>query len=182
MKIGVILARFQPIHNGHIHLIKQACKENEEVLILIGSANKVNSRNPIPVELREQYVIESLKEQGLEKQCIIKTLDDLGEETDNGYEWGFYLYANIAKYTGHHNFTMYYSDGFEIVTTWFPGYILRNHISLSLLSRGSIESGVSATTVREYIKNSDYPGLKLSVPTVIYENKETVKAFISVQK
>ena len=27
MKTGIILARFQPIHNGHLELIKQACDE-----------------------------------------------------------------------------------------------------------------------------------------------------------
>lgn len=182
MKIGVILARFQPIHNGHIHLIKQACKENEEVIIFIGSANKLSARNPIPVELREKYVLEALKEHELEKQCTVKILDDLGEETDNGLEWGFYLYANIVKFAGQSNFTMYYSDGFEIITTWFPGYILRHHVSLSLLARGGVESGVSATLVRKYIQDEDVLKVKDSVPQVIYENRSTIKAFMSVQK
>lgn len=39
-KTGVILARFQPIHNGHIELIRKAVKENDEVLIFIGSVDK----------------------------------------------------------------------------------------------------------------------------------------------
>ena len=30
-KVGVILARLQPIHNGHLALIEKACKENEVV-------------------------------------------------------------------------------------------------------------------------------------------------------
>ena len=37
MKTGVILARFQPIHNGHLQLIKKACDENEQVLVIIGN-------------------------------------------------------------------------------------------------------------------------------------------------
>lgn len=45
MKTGVILARFQPIHNGHLQLIKKACDENEQVLVIIGSI--VNSQNGI---------------------------------------------------------------------------------------------------------------------------------------
>jgi bifunctional NMN adenylyltransferase/nudix hydrolase len=48
MKTGVILARFQPIHNGHLALIKQAVAENEQVLIIIGSIDKLSQRNPIP--------------------------------------------------------------------------------------------------------------------------------------
>jgi cytidyltransferase-like protein len=30
MKVGVILARFQPIHNGHLELIKKALDEYED--------------------------------------------------------------------------------------------------------------------------------------------------------
>ena len=48
MKTGVILARFQPIHNGHLQLIKKACEENEQVLVIIGSIDKLSKRNPIP--------------------------------------------------------------------------------------------------------------------------------------
>lgn len=52
MKYGVILARFQPIHNGHLALIKKACSENDKVLLLVGSADKVNKRNPIKVRIK----------------------------------------------------------------------------------------------------------------------------------
>ena len=31
-KFGVILARIQPVHNGHMALIKKACDENENVI------------------------------------------------------------------------------------------------------------------------------------------------------
>ena len=52
MKTGVILARFQPIHNGHLQLIKKACDENEQVLVIIGSIDKLSKRNPIPWTIR----------------------------------------------------------------------------------------------------------------------------------
>ena len=42
MKTGIILARFQPIHNGHLELIKQACDENDRVFVFIWSADKFN--------------------------------------------------------------------------------------------------------------------------------------------
>lgn len=48
MKTGVILARFQPIHNGHLQLIQKAVEENDKVLVIIGSIDKLNARNPIP--------------------------------------------------------------------------------------------------------------------------------------
>lgn len=36
MKIGVILARLQPIHNGYLALIEKAIQENDEVYVFIG--------------------------------------------------------------------------------------------------------------------------------------------------
>ena len=77
--------------------------------------------------------------------------------------------------------TIYYSDGFEIITSWFPGFILRNNVSLSLLARGAVEDGVSATQVREFIMTDD-DRLKHVVPTSVYENKESIKQLITLSK
>lgn len=94
MKYGVILARFQPIHNGHLALIKKACSENDKVLLLVGSADKVNKRNPIPIKVRIKLLETALEDEGLLSRCIIQPLNDL---TDNSQDWGFYLYANIVS-------------------------------------------------------------------------------------
>lgn len=51
-KTGIILARLQPIHNGHLELIKRSHKENDETYVFIGSADKFNKRNPIPISTR----------------------------------------------------------------------------------------------------------------------------------
>lgn len=36
IKTGVVLARLQPIHNGHLELIEQACDENEPRIKSVG--------------------------------------------------------------------------------------------------------------------------------------------------
>lgn len=181
MKVGVILARFQPIHNGHIALIKKACNENDKVLIIIGSADKLNERNPIPVSIRKELVDCALIEHNLSEKCQVELLDDLSSETDNNYEWGFYVYSNIVSKTNCSNFTLYYSDGFEIITSWFPGFILRNYVSLSLLARNSIEAGVSATLVRNLILNNSQE-LTKHVPKCVIDNRKTIGAFIELQQ
>ena len=38
LKRGLFVGRFQPFHNGHTQVIKDVLKENEEVIIVIGSA------------------------------------------------------------------------------------------------------------------------------------------------
>lgn len=178
---GVILARFQPIHNGHLALIEKACNENDKVLVLIGSIDKMNKRNPIPWTIRRDMVVKALEERGLLEKVEVKELSDLSDESHNDHEWGFYLYSNIVSLINQANFSIYYSDGFEIITSWFPGFILRNNVSLSLLARNATESGISATQIREMIMKDDEE-LKKWVPSCVYDNKEQIKAFLNVFK
>ena len=110
-KIGVILARLQPIHNGHLALIEKSINENDETYVFIGSANKFNKRNPLPISLRLMLCKEAFKEKfdWDENTNIVKSkegknlyivqLDDLTSESDNSHEWGFYLYSKIVTET-----------------------------------------------------------------------------------
>jgi len=184
--IGVVLARLQPIHNGHLALIDKAFQENDEVYVFVGSADKFNKRNPIPISLRLQLVNDALDEHYagcIDRERIhVVPLDDLDDESNNSHEWGFYLYSKVVTETGSPNFTIYYSDGFEIITTWFPGFILRNNVSLSLLARNSIKNGISATSVRKMIMDEDDQQLKESVPHSVYEARATIKNLIELSE
>lgn len=177
MKTGIILARFQPIHNGHLELIKKAVEENDQVLVFLGSMDKVNKRNPIPWRIRTELVkeaIESLKDYN---KIRITPIPDLTDESDNSHDWGFYLFSNMIKYAPNSNYTIYYSDGFEIITSWFPEFILRDHLNLSLLARGTCHEGVSATQVRKLILTDDITLLD-KVPKCVYEKRNVLKSYI----
>lgn len=176
MKYGVILARFQPIHNGHLALIKKACSENDKVLLLVGSADKINRRNPIPVNLRIELLETTLIAEGLWDKCFTYPLNDLTDESDNSLDWGFYLYANIVSIIKESSFNIYYSDGYEVITTWFPKFILRDYISMTLMARGQIEDGISATIVREAIVKDKE--LETLVPKCVIDAKLYLKEFI----
>lgn len=187
IKTGVVLARLQPIHNGHLELIEQACDENDQVFIFIGSADKFNQRNPIPINLRKQLAEEALEE--LAKRYLtgvipadvhIVPLDDLTDESDNSHDWGFYLFTKILKEADTPYFTIYYSDGFEIITTWFPSFVMRNNVSLKLIARGATCSGISATKVRKMILDGDDEELKKWVPQCVYDCRETLKKHIQL--
>lgn len=187
IKTGVIVARFQPIHKGHLELIRQACDENKRVFVFVGSADKFNKRNPVPINLRVQLVEEALEELAktypagiLPAEVRVVPLDDLTDEDDNSHDWGFYLYTKIIKETENPNFTIYYSDGFEIITTWFPAFVLRNNVSLKLLARGATCSGISATKVRRMILDKDDDELKKWVPDCVFENRETIRKHIEL--
>jgi citrate lyase synthetase len=161
-------------------LIKKASEENDEVHVFIGSADKFNERNPIPINMRHDMAMAAIVERGI-KNVSIHWLDDLDDEKNNSHDWGFYLYSKVVSEIQQSNFTIYYSDGFEIITSWFPGFILRNNVSLSLLARGAVEDGVSATQVREFSMTDD-DRLKQVVPTSVYENKESIKQLITLSK
>ena len=176
--VGVILARLQPIHNGHLALIKKASVENDEVHVFIGSADKFNERNPIPINIRKRYAESAVKEVNLEN-VTFHLLDDLTNESDNSHDWGFYLYSKVVTEIQQSNFTIYYSDGFEIITSWFPGFILRNNVSLNLLARNATEEGISATMVRDMIVRND-PALENAVPSMVYNERAAIKSLIEL--
>lgn len=182
MKTGVILARFQPIHNGHLTLIKQAVAENEQVLIIIGSIDKLSQRNPIPWTIRKEMVEQTIDDNflvpGRKEKIKVVELPDLTDESDNSHDWGFYLYSFIVTQTKEPGFTIYYSDGYETITSWFPGFLLRNCVSLSLMARNMCVEGISATQVREKILNGTLT--VEDVPECVYEKREMLKAFIKV--
>ena len=180
-KVGVIIARLQPIHNGHLELIRQALNENDKVLVLVGSADKLNKRNPIPINMRLEMALEAIQETfGADdaNRVMISPLDDLTDESDNSHDWGFYLYSKIVGITRSPEFTIYYSDGFEIIMLWFPPFITRNFVSFKLNARGTIADNISATKVRNMICNNDINSLTNFVPTSVLGKVDILKQFI----
>ena len=202
-KIGVILARLQPIHYGHLALIEKSLQENDKTYVFVGSADKFNTRNPLPIGLRMSLAKQAFIDKfdwnestgevtvfgdsrsgvrGMTKYLHIVPLDDLTTEDDNSHDWGFYLYTKIVTETQCSNFTIYYSDGFEIITTWFPGFVLRNNVSLNLLARGATVDGISATKIRTAIVDGDVETLNKYVPNAVLTCVETIKNHIELSK
>lgn len=55
--LGILIGRFQPLHMGHHHLITEALKECEILLIVIGSAYRArNFKNPWTFEERKNLI------------------------------------------------------------------------------------------------------------------------------
>lgn len=181
-KVGVFLARMQPFHNGHVAILEKMIKENEEILVLVGSADKVNKRNPIPANLRVEIL-----EEWLERNCNtdwnVVALDDLTDETDNSLAWGTYLYTHIVEHIRQPDFTMYYSDGYEIITSWFFPFMLKDRIGLSLIARNTMVDGLSASEVRKVITSKDgnkLEELRKMLPEETFERIDLIKAYVEI--
>jgi cytidyltransferase-like protein len=86
-KIGVFLGRLQPQHAGHESMIRQIFRENDEVVLCIGSAQKIREsdpifeRNPYPVPLRKKRLIAFLKEENFKKPWRVVTATDIQPES-----------------------------------------------------------------------------------------------------
>lgn len=160
VKYGVFLARMQPVHNAHLFMVNNALKENDKVLIVLGSENKVDMiRNPYDIHLREQMLRECFdKEQN--KKITIVTLPDWSMESDidNAEIWGRYFYYNVVSRIRQKRFSLYYSDNPIILDSWFKNTEVFQYITYRNFERSNIFDGLSATNIRQAFidNNKDY--------------------------
>lgn len=55
--LAVFIGRFQPLHNGHLALLKQALRSSNHVVVVIGSANQARTpKNPFTWQERAEMV------------------------------------------------------------------------------------------------------------------------------
>ena len=61
MKAALFVARFQPLHKGHLHVMKSILKKYR-LVIVIGSINKKDKENPFSYNSKKRMINESLKD------------------------------------------------------------------------------------------------------------------------
>lgn len=173
--VGVFLARFQPLHNGHEYIIKKMIDENDICIILIGSADKSgdHKRNPFSIVLREQMVKDCIDDNyptlyATNKKVIVRRLSDFTNETDNqNKEWGKYLYYNIlSEILPERKINFYYSDDPSIIKEWFSDDILSN-INFVFVDREKVDGGISAPKIRNAINLADLDFIARKVPLAV---------------
>ena len=184
MKTGVFLARMQPVHNAHLYLIEQACIENDEVIVMLGSSDKeYEMRNPFPIELRigmlNGAIYKYFNFDHINK-IKIHTLPDYTHEKDyeNDKEWGLYLYYNIISKTKNNKFSLYYSDEPGIMLNWFEDKI-KEKINFRFFERNELFEGLSATKIREAIINNDRPYIEKFCPKSVVNQSKLLKSILN---
>jgi len=69
---ALYIGRFQPFHNGHLKIIKQASKIYKEIIIGIGSSQYNNTlENPFTADERKKMIEKSLKAIGIKNFRIV---------------------------------------------------------------------------------------------------------------
>ncbi|MFW9966251.1 MAG: nicotinamide-nucleotide adenylyltransferase [Candidatus Thorarchaeota archaeon] len=63
---SVFIGRFQPVHKGHVHTVKQILEKGEELVIVIGSAQYSHTpNNPFTGGERVMFMRQALIEEGI---------------------------------------------------------------------------------------------------------------------
>ncbi len=174
-KVGVFLSRMQPIHNAHLWMIENALKENDKVLVIIGSANKFGTeRNPLPIDMRKPMVENAIQEyfgsKNYPKHSIkVITLSDWSsEENNDDKEWGRLIYYNVVGNMGVREFSYYSSENPKIIKGWFEEELIQR-INFRFFSRENEFNGLSATKVREAIIRNDDEFIRKNCPKEVFE-------------
>jgi len=116
---GLIVGRFQPLHYGHLFLIKLAARICDKVVIGIGSANVVNKENPFTADQREEWIKRQLSRyEELDGRIEFVRLNDVG----NGKLWAENTLQAVGKIdvvvgNNHYVNKIFSEEGIDIAPT-----------------------------------------------------------------
>ena len=102
-RVGLIVGRFQPLHEGHCRIINTMIQSCETAIVCLGSAQKSRELdNPWTVEermtmLRNVYGAYSNKGEYLGCRIKIVPLVDLGASSARPEEWTDYVFEKLDK-------------------------------------------------------------------------------------
>lgn len=166
LKAGVLIGRFQPLHNGHLELIFKALEDYEILIIVIGSKNAKSGdeRNPFSFETRTSFFSSILPKDKL----IVLGLDDFHDEI----KWLGALEELLVPFTTSYDLylcgmkkdlaTAHYLDSILARTRCFTDKTVTDKTVYS-------EIDIDATHIRELMKKDDWISIDLLVPKHVYD-------------
>ena len=155
MKRALFIGRFQPFHNGHLHVAKSLSEKFDELIIGIGSSQEKNTpKNPFSYNERKKMISKALTKNKIQNLKIYP-IPDLYDD----YKWTNYIIKSLPK------FDIAYS-GNEWTIKCFRKHKIKAH-KIKLLR------GISSTAIREMISN-DKKWSKL-VPKEVMVNIKKIK-------
>lgn len=143
MSKAIYIGRFQPFHNGHLSIIKNALADERinKIIVLVGSANKsISAKNPFTYEQRKEMIECCMDYEGLSDKVTVKALNDYTYNLD---KW---INEVIAKSGGAEYIVGYEKDDSSFYLKVFKGM---EYIGLPAeKSEGLI---INATDIRQNI-------------------------------
>ncbi|MFQ5908038.1 MAG: nicotinamide-nucleotide adenylyltransferase [Thermoplasmata archaeon] len=72
----LFVGRFQPLHLGHLHMLKALADDFDEVVLILGSSQASHTaKNPFSLEERTRMIRETLLAEGVERVRIVPVRD-----------------------------------------------------------------------------------------------------------
>src|SRR3989344_3055253 len=94
MNRALFIGRFQPFHNGHLHVAKSLSRKFDEIIIGIGSSQEKNTRNnPFSYNERKAMISNALKANNI-RNFKIFPVPDLYDD----YKWTNYILKNLPQF------------------------------------------------------------------------------------
>lgn len=153
-KFGLLIGRFNPIHQGHIKLIKFALKQiKEKLIVIIGSSNTSRTqKNPFNYDERLKLFQLSLKPEFLSR-IIFCSQDDFNDNI----KWSNAIKTTVSIYCFPYEITLfgYYKDDSSYYLKLFPEY---NNSFVN----NNFEYGLSSTYIRNEILVIENDVIKLN--------------------
>lgn len=164
--LAVYIGRFQPVHNGHEYVIKEASNIAKEVLILVGSANaSISIKNPFTFAEREHLITM------LSSKAMVEPLDDYTYEEN---QWITEVQDLVSSYKAKKVCLIGHTkDETSKYLTYFPQWDFVNV---------AYHETIDATAIRGFLYNNNlvyakgalhantYRELSLFTQTEVYRN------------
>jgi bifunctional NMN adenylyltransferase/nudix hydrolase len=149
----VFIGRFQPFHKGHLCVVREALREAERVIVLIGSAHRPrNIRDPWTVEERTEMVRSAVGEQDSERVIIAPLMDVLY----NDELWVRNVQATVQGLVTAHHAARHREPSIGLIghSKDHSSYYLKLFPHWGSVTAKSVE-GLNATQIRQAIFSPD---------------------------
>lgn len=169
---GIIVGRFQHIHNGHEKIINIGRSLCETLLIFVGSVGeKTSSRNPYDYEYRKKLIEMIYKEDIKKGNVIIKPLKDLENKNDLSPKWGEYVLNKATQVLGKRPECIIYGKDKDIFKCFDKNTV--KNITEVLVDRNCFN--ISATKMRNYLLNDQKDEWEKYANEAIYSEYQNLK-------
>lgn len=138
--LTIYIGRFQPLHNGHLHILKVA-KDIGDVLVLIGSATESRSiKNPFPTAIIRDMI-----------KPYATYIEEISDYPTDDSPWLAEIQDKVSKYD--YKYDNVYIVGHEKDNS---SYYLNNFPQWTLKKVDNFQS-INATSIREELFNGNIP-------------------------
>ena len=173
-KYGLIVGRFQIIHNGHKMLVDKALELCEKVVVYIGSAQEHGTlKNPFSYTVREGMFNSIFESAIASKRLFVRPLYDIG--AGNNDIWGRYVLGQFeAEF--HQQPSLYITGLEKNRSSWFNNEIAPDVDELRL-TRSGIK--ISASECRKLIRDGKQEEWKQYVPSELYGDYDFFRSILT---